>query len=440
MGRYRNDPEALRRLVEPDRVHRDLYVAPEIFELEMERLWSRAWIYAGHASQVPSEGDYLTVDIAGKPLIAVRHPDGSVRVLFNRCAHKGSKVLGDPAGNAGKTLRCPYHAWTYRLDGSVLNIPLRQGYDGTRLEDSEACRGLAVVKNVELYRGFIFVRLAAEGLGFREYFGESLSSIDNLADRSPQGELEITGGCLRYLHNCNWKMFVENLNDTMHPMIAHASSAGTAKKLWEGKPADAPKPMAIEQIAPFASDYKFFDDMGVRVYPHGHSFSGVNFSIHSSYSALGDYEALMKRAYGDERARHILGTVRHNTVYYPSLTIKGAIQSIRVARPLAADRTLIESWTFRLKGAPDILLERTVTYNRLINSPMSIVGHDDLHCYRSIQEGLAGDGNEWVSLHRNFDPAEAAELERRRELTCNGTSDISMRNQFRAWQELMATP
>jgi hypothetical protein len=74
-------------------------------------------------------------------------------------------------------------------------------------------------------------------------------------------------------------MFVENLNDTMHPMIAHASSAGTAKKLWADKPADMPKPMSIEQIAPFASDYKFFDDMGVKVYPHGHGFSGVNFSI-----------------------------------------------------------------------------------------------------------------------------------------------------------------
>jgi len=129
--------------------------------------------------------------------------------------------------------------------------------------------------------------------------------------------------------------------------------------------------------------------------------------------------------------------VRHNTVYYPSLTIKGAIQSIRVARPLAADRTVIESWTFRLKGAPDALLERTVTYNRLINSPMSIVGHDDLHCYRAIQEGLAGEGNEWVSLHRNHEHSEAAELERRGELTRNGTSDASMRNQFRAWKELM---
>jgi phenylpropionate dioxygenase-like ring-hydroxylating dioxygenase large terminal subunit len=437
VSKYRNHPGALGALVEADRVHRDVYTDPEIFQLEMERLWSRAWVYAGHASQVPNEGDYLTLDIAAQPLLMLRHTDGSIRVLVNRCAHKGTKLVGDPAGNAGKTLRCPYHAWTYRLDGSILNIPLQQGYDGTRLAETDACRGLAAVKHVEVYRGFVFVRLCAEGASFQDYFGGSLSSIDNLADRAPQGELEIAGGCLRFLHNCNWKMFVENLNDTMHPMIAHASSAGTAKKLWEGQPADAPKPMAIEQIAPFASDYKFFDDMGVRVYPHGHSFSGVNFSIHSSYAALGDYEALMQQAYGEERARQILGTVRHNTVYYPSLTIKGAIQSIRVARPLAADRTLIESWTFRLKGAPEVLLERTVTYNRLINSPMSIVGHDDLHCYRAIQEGLAGEGNEWVSLHRNFDSGEAAALEQRRELTCNGTSDASMRNQFRAWRELM---
>lgn len=426
MRRYRDDSAALLGLVEEDRVHRDLYIDPEVFQLEMERLWSRTWIYVGHTSQVPQAGDFITVDIAAKPLILLRQADGSVRVLMNRCAHKGTKLVYDFAGNTGKTLRCPYHAWTYRLDGTLLNIPLKQGYDGTGLRET----GLAAVTH-EVYRGFVFARLA-DGPGLREYFGDSLSSIDNLADRSPEGELEITGGCLRYLHNCNWKMFVENLNDTMHPMIAHASSAGTAKKLWEGKPAEMPKPMAIEQYAPFANDYKFFDDMGVRVYPHGHGFSGVNFSIHSAYSSIPEYEQAMQRAYGPERAKQILGTVRHNTVYYPSLTIKGAIQSIRVARPLAADKTVIESWTFRLKGAPAKLLERTVMYNRLINSPMSVVGHDDLHCYRSAQEGLAAEGNEWVSLHRNFRPGE------RGEMTGNGTSEISMRNQFRAWREFMA--
>jgi phenylpropionate dioxygenase-like ring-hydroxylating dioxygenase large terminal subunit len=426
---YRGNPDALKRLVEDDRVHRDVYTDPEVFQLEMERLWSRTWIYLGHASQVPVAGDYLAADIAAKPVIMVRQADGGIRVLMNRCAHKGTKVLGGTSGNAGKVIRCPYHAWTYRLDGSLAMIPLKEGYAGTRMEE----KGLFQINNLENYRGFIFVRLSEKGIGFKEFFGDSLSSIDFLADRSPDGELEIAGGCLRYLHNCNWKMFVENLNDTMHPMIAHASSAGTAKRLWEGRPAGEPKPMAVEQFVPFVNGYQFFDEMGVRVYPHGHGYSGVHFSIHSAYSSIPEYEQAMVRAYGEERAKQILGTVRHNTVYYPSLTIKGAIQSIRVARPLAADRTLIESWTFRLKGAPDSLLQRTVMYNRLINSPMSVVGHDDLHCYRSIQEGLAAPGNEWVNLQRNFDPVELSAAE----MTANGTSDISMRNQFRAWAEFM---
>ena len=183
-----------------------------------------------------------------------------------------------------------------------------------------------------------------------------------MADRSPEGELEIAGGCLRYLHNCNWKMFIENLNDTMHPMVVHESSAGTAMKMWMGKPADAPKPMAIEQFSPFMSDYKFFDDMGVRVFDNGHSFSGVNFSIHSKYSGVPAYEEAMNKAYGEQRAHDILGLTRHNTVYFPNLTIKGAIQAIRVVKPIAVDKTVIESWTFRLKGAPPELLQRTAMY------------------------------------------------------------------------------
>ena len=103
------------------------------------------------------------------------------------------------------------------------------------------------------------------------------------------------------------------------------------------------------------------------------------------------------------------------------------------APPIAADKTVIESWTFRLKGAPDKLLQRTVMYTRLINSPMSVVGHDDLHAYRSIQEGLRAGGNEWISLHRGYRPEEAAA----KDLAVNGTSEISMRNQFRAWAKYM---
>lgn len=430
---YRDNPQAIRALVEPDRVHRDLYIDPELFALEQQHFFANTWNYVGHDSQVPKAGDFISADVAGQPLIVVRHSDGSVRVLMNRCAHKGSRLVSAPCGNTGGFFRCPYHAWAYKTDGSLLAIPLKRGYEGTELAACEAGKGLSTVANVRLYRGFIFVRLSDQGPDFETYFGASLSSIDNLADRSPEGELEIAGGCLRYVHACNWKMFVENLNDTMHPMVVHESSAGTAKKMWAGQPAEAPKPMAIEQFVPFMSDYPFFDEMGVRVFDNGHSFSGVHFSIHSKYSAMPDYEAAMEAAYGAQRKAEILGLARHNTVYYPNLTIKGAIQAIRVVKPLAVDRTLIESWTFRLKGAPPELLHRTTMYNRLINSPFSVVGHDDLHAYRGIQAGLHAGGNEWISLHRNFDPAEVGQPD----VTTNGTSEISMRNQYRAWARYM---
>jgi phenylpropionate dioxygenase-like ring-hydroxylating dioxygenase large terminal subunit len=111
---YRDDAGALKRLVRDDRVHRAVYTDAEVFQLEMERLWSRTWIYVGHASQIPNAGDFLTLDVAAQPVIVVRHTDNSIRVLLNRCAHKGTKVVYDTAGNAGKTFRCPYHAWTYR--------------------------------------------------------------------------------------------------------------------------------------------------------------------------------------------------------------------------------------------------------------------------------------------------------------------------------------
>ena len=435
MNGYRDDPARIAALVRDDAVHRDAYIDPEIFRLEMERVWARAWIYVGHTSQVPDPGDYITADIATEPVLMIRQPDGGVRVLRNRCAHKGAKLVADRSGNTGRFLRCPYHNWSYRTDGTLAAIPLRQGYDGTGLECSEAVRGLRPVASA-VYRGLVFARLSQDGPGFEEWFGAALSSIDYMADRSPAGEMQIAGGVLRYMHDSNWKFFVENLNDTMHPMAAHESSAGTAKELWADQPANAPKPMAIEQLVPFAGSYEFFDKMGVRVFENGHSWSGVHFSIHSAYAAVPEYEAAMIAAHGEARAKDILGTVRHNTVYYPSLTIKGAIQTIRVVRPVAVDKTLIESWSFRLKGAPDIFFQRNVTYNRLINSPMSVVGHDDQQCYRLLQEGLAAGGNEWVNLQRDHHPEEHGAAD----MTVNGTSEISMRNQFRVWARLMGTP
>ena len=143
------------------------------------------------------------------------------------------------------------------------------------------------------------------------------------------------------------------------------------------------------------------------------------------------YFEQMVAAYGEQRAKAILDESRHNTVYFPNLMVKGPIQLLRLFKPLAADRTMVESWTFRLVGAPDFLLERTLVYNRLINAPTSVVGHDDLKMYERAQEGLLADGNPWVSLHRLYAPSEAAVA------VDNGTTERQMRNQFRAWARYM---
>lgn len=433
MNSYRKNPDAVRALVQPEQVHRDLYINEELFQLEQEHYFANTWNYVGHDSQIPNAGDFLTNDIAGQPLIIVRQKNGDIKAMKNRCAHKGCQLVSAECGNTGKFFRCPYHAWTYKTDGSLLSVPLKNGYEGTGLDESQAKQGLTKVPNVRVYRGFIFVKLSDSGLDFEEYFGDSLSSIDNMVDRSPEGELEVAGGCLKYIHECNWKMFVENLNDTMHPMVTHEASAGTAREVWAETAGDQPAPMAVEILAPFMSDYKFFEDSGIRAYRHGHSYDGVHGSIHSGYSGMPEYDKAMIAAHGEERAKEILGDSRHNTAYLPNLTIKGAIQAIRVAKPISADRTIIESWTFRPKGAPDELLQRNVLYTRLINGPFSMVGNDDLHNYRQIQKGLYASGNEWISLHRNYDPNEGQADEE----TVIGTSELPMRGLYRSWLEHM---
>jgi benzoate/toluate 1,2-dioxygenase alpha subunit len=433
MGKYRGNAEAVRNLVQDIEVHRDVYIDQEIFELEMEHLFANTWVYVGHDSQVPNSGDYFGTTIGTQPVLMVRHTDGSVRVLYNRCPHKGTRITTETCGNTGKFFRCPYHAWSFKTDGSLLAIPLKKGYENTGFETSHAAQGMTPVRHVKNYRGFVFAKMNEGGLSFEEFFDESLSSLDNMIDRSPVGRLEVAGGVLRYMHNCNWKMLVENQTDTCHPMVAHESSAGTAIDVWKNAPPGTQKPMAVEIFAPFMSPYEFFENMGIRVWPNGHGHTGVSHSIHSDYSAVPGYFEQMVATYGEDKAKTILGENRHNTVYFPNIMIKGPIQLLRVFKPISANRTLVESWTFRLVDAPDMLLERTLMYNRLINAPTSVVGHDDLEMYERAQEGLLVNGNEWVNVQRLYDPAELGQ----ETAVTNGTTEWQMRNQFRAWAKFM---
>ena len=141
----------------------------------------------------------------------------------------------------------------------------------------------------------------------------------------------------------------------------------------------------------------------------------------------------MLKSYGEERTREILSFNTHNTLYYPSITIKTAVQNIRVVRPIAVDRCIIETWSFRLKGAPSQMLQRTLLYSRLINSAGSMVGPDDLEAYMRIQDGLASPGSDWVEMYREY----GRDRDEGSRTVGSGTSDLDMRTQYRAWRHYM---
>ena len=92
--------DEIAKLIEPGRVHRRVYTDPDLFELEMDRIFGRAWLFVGHTSQVPNPGDFITTDLGRQPIILVRHRDGSVHVLLNRCTHRGAKVVNERRGHA----------------------------------------------------------------------------------------------------------------------------------------------------------------------------------------------------------------------------------------------------------------------------------------------------------------------------------------------------
>lgn len=422
-------------LVKPDKVHRRVYTDPAIFDLEMAQIFERSWVFVGHSSQVPKPGDYHLTSIGRQSVIMVRHKDGSVRVLYNRCAHKGAQLVAGSGGSA-KHFRCGYHGWVFDTDGTLMHVPLDEGYNGTEFAAGCPARNVQPIARVAEYRGFIFGSLSPDGPDLMTWFAGSQTSIDNMVDRSPEGELEVAGGTMRYTHNSNWKFPVENLNDLMHAVVAHHSSSHTASVVAKQLLPDDGKPNpTIEILSPFSAKYSFFDQMGLQVFDYGHSYSGRNISIHSAYSDIPDYQAAMEKAYGPERTAEIFSTNRHNTVYYPNLTIKGAIQTARVFRPVAVNETIIETYQFRLKGAPDSLLERTIHYSNLINSAANLVGPDDLEQYRRMQEGLSSQASDWVSMHRYLGADQVDPAGGRHTI---GTSDTAFRNQFVAWASYLS--
>ena len=142
-----------------------VYRSADFFQAERRTIFSQGWILVGHVSRLREPGDYVTMYVAGEPIAVVRGSDGELRGFSNVCRHRAARLL-DGTGNCGKAIRCPYHGWTYGLDGSLLAVPEKTGFPGFDRDEN----GLWPLR-CGVASGFVFVSLAPDPEPLQDYLG-----------------------------------------------------------------------------------------------------------------------------------------------------------------------------------------------------------------------------------------------------------------------------
>jgi Rieske 2Fe-2S family protein len=187
------------------------YTAPEVFAEEGERIFRRSWLCAGREEEIANPGDYFLVSAAGESLIVVRDEEGAPHALYNVCRHRGTRLCEVERGRFSRSIQCPYHAWTYGLDGRLVGAPDMDRVEGFDRVDYPLHRaGLAS------WGGFLFVNLADDPEPFGRAFAPLLDRFVrfNLASLRAWRRIE-------YDVKANWKLLFQNYSECLHCPVIH---------------------------------------------------------------------------------------------------------------------------------------------------------------------------------------------------------------------------
>jgi choline monooxygenase len=195
------------------------------FDLEMTRIFARSWLLLGDVEDLVEPGDFITGTIGYQPVVVIRQTDGTLRGFLNNCRHRASGLAFDPAGNCGQTLTCPYHNWTYSIDGSLVGIPDRPRMypDGIPAESY----GLVPIRIAVGWDKIVFGCLSHKAPSFEQWIAPIMDrwSRYNIPGMSRfDRELDVT-------YDINWKVFAENTNDDLHVRFVHNRLNGIRRQL-----------------------------------------------------------------------------------------------------------------------------------------------------------------------------------------------------------------
>jgi len=205
-------------------LRREYYLSPEIFTTEQERIFTKQWFCAGHVSRVPEAGDYFILDAHGESVIILRDQKGEIRAFYNVCRHRGTHMCEESEGRFSKSIQCPYHAWTYSLDGRLIGAPLMKGVSDFNKDEFP----LHAVY-LQVWEGFIFLNLAGSPEPFQEVFAPIASKFNGWNLPILKSERRIT-----YNVKANWKFIFQNYNECyhcppVHPQLARISSSDSGE-------------------------------------------------------------------------------------------------------------------------------------------------------------------------------------------------------------------
>jgi benzoate/toluate 1,2-dioxygenase subunit alpha len=411
------------------KVHGDVYTDPRVFELEMRRIFGATWVYVGHESEIPKPGRFKTAYIGLQPVIVSRDSSGKVHVLLNRCRHRGAAVCREPSGEA-RSFICPYHGWSYDLDGTLQAITQRDGYPA---DFPQKDLGLGKVARTQIYRGLIFASLNPQVHSLEEHLGSAKELIDLVMDASPAGAISLTTGSLKFSYPGNWKFVLENTVDGYHGNYVHQSFQTITARSTDAavlRQSRNPRDTSVrEQVR--------FRDLGeTRGYPQGHGLLNRPFLEQAlpqmkSISGAPEYYDELETKLGERRMLEVLG--QNNVYIFPNFYF-GSIGMLWTVTPVSVNRTLVEQAPFQLDGAPQLVNERRLRIREQFYGPCGFGTPDDVEAFGACQTGLGATAMPWLDFSRGLNREKA---DSRGVLHGHSTDELPQRSLYRAWRAAM---
>jgi phenylpropionate dioxygenase-like ring-hydroxylating dioxygenase large terminal subunit len=385
-------------LVQPARVHRALYTDPALFDLEMTRVFAASWNYVAHDSQIREPGEFVTTTVGRRSVIVGRHPDGGVAAVLNRCTHRGTELVVAPSGCA-KRYTCPYHGWSFAVDGRLLAVPFPDDHGGNADGDLDLGR-----LTTSVYRGFVFATLAADPVPLEEWLGPAADAFDQIVDRHPGGRLHVAATPQRLEFSGNWKLSWDNAADGIHATFAHRSYNHLGRdadvgSILDRDPGTTPMTARGTPFGHMIVDQRPAMTRGpwatMRPVPFGDDLVGDLDALESIDPVDGSRPDGVRppRRWADLATGGML-----NLSLFPNLIFVG--NQLMVVEPVAVDRTrLVLHLTMADDDVPD-----AVNLLRLRSEEdfVSFGTPDDLDMFERVQRGLSIPEVEWLDVSRGL--------------------------------------